>query len=208
MIKRILSVILALVTLVSVLSFSSCAKGIKIEMDEELKERFVYLIEESRELNTVFFGSGLPVYRRGGDLLADRIAIYQSSGLLGYLTVSEQSEYKSIDDIKAAAESVFSEKYLRSLYETAFDGVVLGSTGAYLRYHDDGSFLYQNINANDFGLNERIYDYSTMKIVAPSDKTYVNVSVESYSLSDKKRITVELSFSFERGNWYLDSPTY
>ena len=31
-------------------------------LDEEMKDRFVYLIEESKDMNTVFFGAGLPVY--------------------------------------------------------------------------------------------------------------------------------------------------
>jgi hypothetical protein len=77
-----------------------------------------------------------------------------------------------------------------------------------VRFYDNGEWLYQNTNATDFGLSERIYDYSTMKIVEPSVADYVNVSVESYSLSDPTVREVFLSFVYENGNWYLDSPTY
>ena len=41
-----------------------------------------------------------------------------------------------------------------------------------------------------------------------SNSKYVTVSIESYTLSDSKRKTVNLSFVYENGNWFLDSPTY
>ena len=47
-----------------------------------------------------------------------------------------------------------------------------------------------------------------MKIVKPSSDEYINVTLESYTLEDRTRIEVTLSFKYERGNWYLDSPTY
>ena len=208
--KRSLALFMAIVTLISAFALASCrnSESVSIELDGDLKERIVYLIEGSRELNTVFFGAGLPVYRREGDLIAERKTVYQSMGISGYLNVTEQSDLQRIDEIKAAASNIFSEPYLAALYETAFDGVVLGNDGAYLRFHEDDNFLYQNMSATDFGLCERIYDYSTMTVVAPSDSKYINVSIESYSLSDGRRADVILSFVYERGNWYLDSPTY
>ena len=127
---------------------------------------------------------------------------------MGYDRLSENSPYIGIDAMKAEAEKIYSGGYLAALYEGAFDGVLSGNTGAYLRFYDDGNYLYQNSTLYDFTLNERIYDYSTMEIVEPSSADYINVSVESYSLADRKRITVTLSFTFENGDWYLDSPTY
>lgn len=47
-----------------------------------------------------------------------------------------------------------------------------------------------------------------MKMIDPSSADYINVSVESYSLADNVRRVVYLSFAYENGNWYLDSPTY
>ena len=96
----------------------------------------------------------------------------------------------------------------RPLYETAFDGIMTGNASALLRFYEQGDTLYQSMLAKDFGVNERIYDYSTMKIVRPSNNTYVNIVIESYTLNDPTRVKVNLSFSYERGNWYLDSPTY
>ena len=78
----------------------------------------------------------------------------------------------------------------------------------YLRFYEDGSWLYQNIIANDFKLSERIYDYSTMEIVKPSNNDYINVKIESYTLENRKKEIINLSFVYEKGAWYLDSPTY
>ena len=175
-------------------------------LDEEMKDRFVYLIEESKDMNTVFFGAGLPVYYRE-NALSDRLGVYYNDEPITYNKVSEFSSYQYIDDIKKKAESIYTEKYLSALYETAFDGVMTGNSSAYLRFYEQEDTLYQSMLAKDFGVNERIYDYSTMKIVRPSNKTYVNIVIESYTLNDPTRVSINLSFNYERGNWYLDSPT-
>ncbi|MBE6597761.1 MAG: hypothetical protein E7641_08865 [Ruminococcaceae bacterium] len=206
MIRRYCTAILAFV-LVLILSLSMMSCASKAPDISEVKERFVYLIEESKELNVVFFGTGLPVYRRG-DAISDRKMVYFDDELTGYDRVMENTDYLTIDEIKASAELVFSEDYLSDFYESAFDGIMTGSSSAYVRFYDDTEWLYQNVNATVFALSERIYDYSTMNIIDPSSDTYVNISVESYSLADPTRRTVYLSFVFENGNWFLDTPSY
>ena len=83
-----------------------------------------------------------------------------------------------------------------------------GGSSAYMRYLETSDWMYQSISATDFDLSERIFDYSSMEIVKPSNGEYMNVTIDSYSLRDKKVKTITLSFIYERGNWYLDSPTY
>lgn len=204
--NRIFIGILALIIALSTL-FSLCSCGKLPELSDELKDRFVCLIEESRELNVIFFGVGLPVYYRENDL-SERLGVYYNDDIISYNRVIEGTSHLTIESIKEKAEKVYSEDYLSALYETAFDGVMTGNSSAYLRFYDNGEWLYQNILATDFELNERIYDYSTMKIVRPSNKDYINIQIESYTLENRKRVTVSLSFNYERGNWYLDSPTY
>ena len=205
--KRIIIGIICLTLAIStVLSLSSCSETNAPELDE-VKERLVYLIEESKEVNVIFFGAGLPVYRRES-AISDRKMVYLSDNIGGYDHITEESDFVTIDAMKAAAEQVYSENYLTAVYEGAFDGILTGNTGAYLRFYDDGNSLYQNTTLHDFTVNERIYDYSTMKIVDPSSADYINVTVESYSIANSQREEINLSFTFERGNWYLDSPTY
>ena len=206
MIRRYCTAILAFF-LVLALSLPMMSCAVNAPDISEVKERFVYLIVESKELNVVFFGTGLPVYRRG-EAISDRKMVYFDDELTGYDRVMENTDYLTIDEIKASAELVFSKDYLSDFYESAFDGIMTGSSSAYVRFYDDTDWLYQNVNATVFALSERIYDYSTMTIIDPSSDTYVNISVESYSLADPTRRTVYLSFVFENGNWFLDTPSY
>ena len=199
----VLALMLALILTLSV--FTSCA-GQAPEIDS-VKERFVYLIEESKQLNTLFFGSGLPVYRRD-EPLSDRKMVYFVDDIAGYNRIMDNSPYFSIDEIKQACENVYSADYREDLYESAFDGVMTGESSAYVRFYDNGQWLCQNVNATDFKLSERIYDYSTMSVIEPYAEDYINVSIESYTLADSMRRIVYLSFIYENGNWYLDSPTY
>ena len=209
MIKRVICIALCVIILVfSVISLASCAGSEAPELDS-IKERLVYLIEESKSLNVLFFGKGLPVYRRDSSL-ADRKMVYVNSSYEtdGYDRAMENSSYLSIDEIKAAASEIFSKDYSEEIFESATDGIMVGETSAYVRFYDNGEWLLQNKNINDFKVEERIYDYSTMKLMEPSGADYINVSVETYSIADSQRKIVYLSFSFENGNWYLDSPTY
>ena len=203
--KKTVGIIALMLAVLLALPMVSCS-GKAPEL-EGIKERLVYLVEESKELNVLFFGNGLPVYRRE-DALTERKMVYFNSNLSNYERVMENSSYVSIEKMKAAAEKVYSEDYISEIYESAFDGIMTGNSSAYVRFFDNGEWLYQNVNKSNFSLNERIYDYSTMKIVAPSSADYINVTVESYSLADNVRQTVYLSFIYENGNWYLDSPTY
>lgn len=201
---RIVSVLLLISILI--LSFTSCSKEEPPSL-EDVKDRFVYLIEESKELNILFFGAGLPVYKRD-DVISDRRQIYFKDDVYGYDLITEYSKYRSMEQIKNDAEKVFSSEYLTAIYESAIDGVMVGEDSAYIRFYDNGDSLYQNTYATDFNINERIYDYSTMKIIEPSSSSYVNVSIDTYSIEDGVYTTVSLSFAYENGNWYLDSPTY
>jgi len=204
MAKRLLCIALALVFCVlTVLSLASCSSLPDISL---IKDRFIYLIEGSKELNVIFFGTGLPTFAREG-AISDRLGIYYENKLMSYNTVEIHSPYKSASDIKAEAEKIFSEGYLDLIYESAFEGVV-GSGNTYLKFYELEGEIYQSADATDFGLSERIYDYSTMKVVKPSNNEYINITIESYTLDDPRVRSVALSFVFERGDWYLDGPTY
>ena len=201
--KSIFSIVLVL--LIVVLGMSSCS-GSAPKIDE-VRDRIVYLIEGSKEINILFFGSGLPIYRRDG-LIETELGVYYDDEYTAYNKVMENTRFKGIDDMKKAAERVYSENYLDAIYETAFEGYMTGSSSAYMRFLETSDWMYQSISATDFDLSERIFDYSSMEIVKPSNGEYMNVTIDSYSLRDKKVKTITLSFIYERGNWYLDSPTY
>ena len=54
----------------------------------------------------------------------------------------------------------------------------------------------------------RVYDYASMEIIDGSNATRIRVSIPSYSESKPDVwVNVTLSFVFENGDWYLDSPS-
>ena len=203
--KAVLSIILAIVLIITALCAVSCSgKAPKLE---DVKERFIYLIEGSKEINTLYFGSGLPVYQRD-TLLSDKKGVYYDDKYTTYERVMENSRYLTVNEIKERSERIYSTEYLKAMYETAFEGVMTGSSSAYIRFYESENWLYQNLYATDFELSERIYDYSSMKIIKPSNGEYVNITIDTYTLEDKTVKNISLTFVYERGDWYIDSPTY
>ena len=191
--------------LVSLLSTASC--GRKPPEINDVSERFIYLIERSVEINDVLFGAGIPVYKRDA-LITDKRQIYFGVYQSNYELSMEQSRYFDVEGMKADVEEIFSSNYLKALYETAFDGVLF-SDGAYLRFYQEGSKFYQTIGMDNFKYQRKIYDYSTMKIVKPSDDDFVTVEIEAYDIGmSHKRRVIEITFVKENGEWYLNSPTY
>lgn len=202
---RIISFALSIVLLLSVtFAFSSCSK---IELTDEMYDRFVYLIEGSKELNNIYYGEGLPIYVKES-LISEKRGIYYGYTKSSYDVVYENSKYYSIDDIKLESEYIYSTKYLNSIYETAFDGVIVDGS-AYVRFYFENDKLYQNATKNDFDTVERRYDYSTMNIGKGSKDNRVNVDIEAYMVDNPdSRSIVTLTFKLENDNWYLDSPSY
>ena len=200
--------VLSLLVLFSVLSISLSSCGGKAPELESVYDRFVYLIEESKEINQLFFGVGEPTYNHDSNI-SDKKMIYQGLNQSQYEYFMENAEFLTIDMMKSAAEKVYSDEYIASVYETAFDGVSVEGGITYFRYYEDSNWIYQNTYVTPLIENERLYDYSSMEIVKPSNASYVNVKIDSYTLNDPENVsTITLSFIYENGNWYLDTPTY
>lgn len=203
--KMLAGFLTAFMILTVVLSAASCSQS--APPLDEVKDRMIYLIEGSKEINALFFGKGIPVYDRESLLVAE-LGVYYDDKYTAYNRALESGRYLSVDHMKEEAEKIYSKEYLAAIYETAFDGFMTGNSSAYLRFLETNEWLFQNRDAVDFKLSERIYDYSTIEIVKPSSDKYINITIETYTLDNPKRETITLSFTFERGNWYLDTPTY
>lgn len=78
-------------------AFSSCASRMT---DEEAQKILMELVPKSEELNKIFWGEGLPVEDETNEAL-------NSVTSAQYRAVAQDSEYKSIEDIKKAAEVFF-----------------------------------------------------------------------------------------------------
>ena len=149
---------------------------------------------------------------------------YTSSDPEEYDYVSAESPYQSIEQIKAAAEAVYSKSYLNSLYETLFTGAVVSSaedddevvlsglSARYIEYMGTDSTeatLMQSRTYTPLITEQRIYDFSTATVVKPGNKETVNIEIESYLPSaPEQRTVVRITMIMQDGQWYLDSGTY
>ena len=210
--RTILTILAAAILLVGCASFSSCAS--KAPKVEEIYDRVVELVEASHEVNTVFYGAGLPVYAEDS-LYAEFSHMYYNFKYKGsYEMVTDYSKFLTVGDIKHAAEQVYSTEYLKDvLYPAAFEGyAVQGINGMQVskaRYLEDDSWIYQAISEESRYSGMIVYDYSTMKIVAPSNDKACFVTMDAHGENTPDKITnIKLRLVKQSdGLWYLDSFT-
>lgn len=136
----------------------------------------------------------------------------------GYSYVRVDEKYTSVEQIKEAAEKVYSKQYLEGIYEMLFTGAIVsddasGSLGArYYNYTDEnGTVWFMESDEYEPLIKEkRIYDLSTAKIVKPGNSGFANIEIETYlESSPENRVKVRLSIiKQDDGEWYLDTATY
>ncbi len=194
------------------LALTSC-KTDPPELDT-VRDRFRQLIEDSAAINDIFFGEGLPTYDRDDPELS---GMYYNVlfGYDRYEIVAEGSPYQTVEQIKEAAEAVYTMDYLEGVYIMAFDGYMDENTSdiATSRYlHTGEYFLRYSFGETDpFNLlpGRRIYLFDTMSIGALSTGEAVNLEISSYLEGDAANIHTEtLRFVLVDGTWLLDEPTY
>jgi len=180
---------------------------------------YVQVVKEKDESRTLIFENGtVYAYSLENYVEPHYEFYYKKSDPDGYNYVNSESEYQSIEQIKAAAEKVYSMDYLSSLYESLFDGTVVKSgttltsnTARYMEYEDDDGIinLMMSNTYEPLVKEKRIYDFSTAKIVRPKRKDFVTISIDSYLESrPNERLNVKLTMILQDGVWMLDSGTY
>lgn len=223
-IRPLIACIVATVMLFTSLSLVSCSTP-PPEIDD-IRERIIYLLEESQEINSIFWGEGLPVYERDDPKYQE---FYTDTEMTTYEYVTLDSKYQSIDAIKESAAKVYSAELLERIYQAAFDGVSLDTNDALIvstaRFYEDKGGLMQSIYVrNPVGADvsissERVFDYDSIEILVPSNGSFINVSIDSWLKSDanpdgsvpaSKITNIKLQFALSETDnlWYLDSPSY
>ena len=208
--KRILSVLICLLLTVGIaLSAVSCRSKGPAPALEDVYDRLVTVIEASHEVNVILFGAGLPIYPRG-DAEDDLVHRYYSVTDNGQLFVTPYAKYHSIEAMQEAIAAVYSKEYRESLFESLFTGFADSGMSVIMpaRYIQDERYLYQNQYVNSLVEGVRVYDYASMEITEDSYATYIRVAIPSYTEKHPDEwVTVYLSFVYENGDWYLDSPS-
>lgn len=183
-------------------SLTACAPKLSISEEQALAV-LQDLVPRSYDINVIFFGAGLPAQSHAGE--------GASAGAI-YYPVTEDCGYRSIAEIKTAAEKVYSKRYLDGIYVAAFTGVAAESAdgGADLslspRYRDlaeDG--LCINITVDPVAIRERLEVEAVT--VGKRTTTYVMTTVTCRDAAGNS-VTMSIPLTKENGVWLLDGPTY
>ena len=205
--KRAFCLLLALLLLTSLPAFFvSCAPK-----TEEVRARVEWLLSSSEEINEVLWGKGLPVWERGSEFAKEN-HIYDDFAEEEYLFVSDASPYLSANEIKAEAERYYAKDYLeQSVYPQTFEGIAITDGMGYItfakaRFYEDGKWFYQYEYAeNYFAGGALSYDFSTMKVVRPSNQTTCYVTISATLDSTGEIHTQRIKLQKQHGEWYLAS---
>ena len=205
--KRILLILLVVI----IVLMASCCDASRDPAPEinEVYDRLVQVIEASHEVNVLLFGAGLPVYTRG-DAEDELVHRYYGMADESREFVTPYAKYNSIADMQAAIAAVYSTEYRESLYESLFTGYAADEMSVMMpaRFSEDEKFLYMSRYVDPLVKGVRVYDYASIEIVEYSHASRLRVSIMSYT-EDHPDVwkKVYLSFVFENGDWYLDSPS-
>lgn len=168
------------------------------------------LIEASYEINTIFFGDGLPTigYEDEGDaVLGDE-----------YAALSEDSPYMSEAEIKEAALKVYTEDYCNFLFEKAFIGQmvefddegdgevseVVQIPARYLTY--EGVLVVRRVDDEELITLNRTYDTESVRVIKKYRKK-VLIGVQTFvdGVPDEEETFI---LEYTPSGWRLDDPTY
>lgn len=201
MMKNILTRAAALVAaVVFTMLLASCARPYD---ESEIVAASAELIEASYEINTVFFGSGLPAEESDDEVLR-------------HLEISPDSPYKTKEEIKAATLAVYSPDYAEFLFEKAFVGfsVSVGDGDSvdadsivdarYVEY--GGRLVMLPLDEEDVMKLDRTYDTSAVTVVSQK-RGRATLSVPSF-VDGVPAEDITLTVVMTDGGWRLDTPTY
>lgn len=204
--NRIISIIVLVLTIISVVSLSSCTKKLS---KEEATAKVAELVVASYEINVIVYGEGLPTL----DLEEEKDALYK--------TVMENDKYNSIKDIRDAISKIYSSSMTNVLNTTAFVGHVgeVEGTIAYARYIEKETGLAilqkqtvfdpeievggEKVEMETDSIKVQKYDPSTIEIVKISRRF-----IEANITSEDGSSTILVTLVLENDQWKLDSQTY
>jgi hypothetical protein len=204
--RKILSLFLIVVTVISVFSLSSCNR----RYDEaEVVAAAEKLLKEAEMLNLVYYGSGIEYYDSDEENGYYRKANDKHLENLGFSTIEE---------LKSLTEKTFSKEYSNVLYTTILSPMTndtsLISAARYYQVYDEETnspshiMVYSKFNLM---LKDSIeYDYSSLKATgSKKEKVYVTVEATVTREDGKsQKATITITLVEEENGWRIDNPTY
>lgn len=194
--KATRGLILAAVVIAALLTIIGCKTTQPGPPDEEILARLSEIVPLSQQLNEIFVGKGLPPTEKA----------VKSEYDIGpeYFEVAEDAPYRDMSSLKAAAESVYSADYLKSVYIMAFEGYEEDNITP--RYKEVNGVLFVDINWKALDLRTEL-DLSSAEVVE-STPTKVRIMVNYTLRGTDESGTLTLVMVNQDGVWLLDGPTF
>ena len=198
--KNIFRSISIITAAVLILLSVSCSAPIT---DDEAREILGDLVPKSQELNAIFWSDALPLEDK-------EAAPVKSVTAAQYYEVSSESKYQTVEQLKQAAEEVFSSDYLSDLYPILFDGFsetdAEGSEyNTQPRYtNSKNGILARDISSFTLEFTTKIDTTNAHVVKSGSDIVRVEVDAEI----NGEETTMDITLRYQNGKWLIDSPTY
>lgn len=181
--------------------------------DAGAREVLAAMLPDATELTDVIWGDGLPV---------DDEELLESVSGAQYRPISADSAYKSEEQIKEKAETVFSKEYLVTVYAVAFgeyDGEIetaetqegdpydedqlgLGLRGRY--YTDKQGVMYRNIAQPEYDMTTEI-DADSAKVISQSGSV---AELEVGCTVRGEESSMKVYLRYDGTQWLIDGPIY
>ncbi len=208
--KYTMSAFAAIILVIFSLFSVSCQEKEVSQMTNDESKAILYeLVETSQLVNRIFFGSELK--------FEDENAVdLETVTGAQYYEVASDSVVKSIAELKALAESVYSKSYLKDIYAMAFEGYSFeDSTGYKIDYQPrfsenrEGRLCIDISNNYDFSLDTVIDIESANIVEREALRVVIELDFTKESQSGKMKLALVYQTDDEgNGKWLLDSPTY
>ena len=191
-----------------IISLASCDRRYD---ENEVREAAALLLEESKLLNEIFYGSGIPYIN--DESRADG-AYYEAD-----YSYTSSHGIQTVEDIKEMARAVFSEGYCEQIFSTILSPVGDDDKIYYMAryYQKTDSLSGENISimvyslARIFLYDSYEYDLSSITVDgSKGERVYISVGVNVTDSETGELHTVTRSIALieEEDGWRVDSPTY
>ena len=164
--------------------------------DEEAADIVAELVEQSYEMNAIYFGEGMPVRDD------------EEAALYAY--VADDAPYLTEAELREATLEVYTTNYAAYLFQMFLTGYSDSDSGVvYARYVENGDRLMKRLDIVS-ELPPRTYDLDSIEIVRSRKKEIkaIITSTDGVEVSVTVRLEERASEDGGVSVWRLDSPTY
>lgn len=204
--RKILSLTLIAIMLLSLFNFTSCNRSYD---EDEVIAATKILLKDAEMLNKVYYGSGIEYFDSDEEKGYYRKANVNHLEKLGFFTIEE---------LMTLTEKTFSDEYSELLYTTILsalnDNTAIVSPARYYQAYDEKTGLPTHIMVysafEPMFKDSVVYDYDSIRVErSKKERVHVKVDVAVTNGEGKSQhVTITVMLVEEDDGWKIDNPTY